>query len=126
DGPEPPAGEPEARRVLSPEVAAQVREIMEAVVAVPGATGTSAAVTGYRVAGKTGTGKLVVDGEYAPGNVASFVGMAPAEAPRFVVAVIAHLPEGGGELAGPAFRDMMSFALQHYRVPPSTTSPPEF
>jgi cell division protein FtsI (penicillin-binding protein 3) len=126
DGSESPAAEPETRRVLSPQIAAQLREMMEAVVAVPGATGTAAAVDGYRVAGKTGTGKLVVDGEYAVGNVASFFGMAPAEAPRFVVAVVAHLPEGGGEVAGPAFQEMMGFALKHYRVPPSSTGPPDF
>lgn len=126
DGTEAPAAARETRRVLSPEIAAELREIMEAVVTVPGATGTAAAVEGYRVAGKTGTGKLVVDGEYAPGNVASFIGMAPAEAPRFVVAVVAHLPEGGGEVAGPAFREMMSFALKHHRVPPSSTAPPDF
>jgi cell division protein FtsI (penicillin-binding protein 3) len=126
DGTEETTGAPETRRVLDPEVAADLRQIMEAVVMVPGATGQAAAVDGYRVAGKTGTGKLVVDGEYAPGHVASFIGMAPAEAPRFVVAVVAHLPEGGGEVASPAFREIMGFALKHYRVPPSTTRPPEF
>jgi cell division protein FtsI (penicillin-binding protein 3) len=127
DGGESPAARPEIRRVLSPQVAAQLREIMEAVVTVPGATGTAAAVEGYRVAGKTGTGKIVVDGEYAPGDVASFVGMAPAEAPRYVIAVVAHTPQGGGgEVAGPAFREMMGFTLKHYRVPPATTEPPAF
>ena len=46
-----------------------------------GATGLSAQVPGYRVAGKTGTGKLVQDGQYVAGEVASFIGMAPADAP---------------------------------------------
>ncbi|HLV57648.1 MAG TPA: penicillin-binding protein 2 [Natronosporangium sp.] len=117
----------DTRRVLSPEVAAQLRQMMEAVVTVPGATGTAAAVNGYRVAGKTGTGALLVDGQYVEGEVASFVGMAPAEAPRFVVAVVAHTPReaGGGEVAAPAFSDMMAFALAHYRVPPSEEPPPD-
>jgi cell division protein FtsI (penicillin-binding protein 3) len=113
--------------VLSPQTAADLRHILEAVVAVPGATGTAAAVDGYRVAGKSGTGKLVVDGRYAEGDVATFVGMAPAEDPRFVVAVVAHTPAGGGgEVAAPAFQEMMSFALTHYRVPPSATGAPTF
>jgi cell division protein FtsI (penicillin-binding protein 3) len=127
DGVEHPYGEPETRQVISPENAAYLREVMEAVVSVPNATGTAAAVEGYRVAGKTGTGKLVVDGAYADGQVASFVGMAPAESPRYVIAVVAHTAHGGGaEVASPAFQEMMSFALKHYRVPPSTTGSPEF
>ncbi len=69
------------------------------------------------MAGKTGTGKRVVDGKYAPGDVASFIGMAPADAPRYVVAVFAYTPGGGGgDVAGPAFREMMQYTLQHYRV----------
>jgi cell division protein FtsI (penicillin-binding protein 3) len=97
------------------------------VVTLDGATGRSAAIAGYRVAGKTGTGLRVVDGKYAPGNVVSFIGMAPAEAPRYVVAVFAHTPAGtGGAVAGPAFHDMMGFTLGHYQVPPSTTVPPKF
>jgi cell division protein FtsI (penicillin-binding protein 3) len=127
DGSEDAADDPASRRVLSPETAAYLREIMEAVTTVPGATGLNAAVDGYRVAGKTGTGELVVDGHYADGDVASFVGMAPAEAPRYVIAVVAHTPSGGGgEVAGPAFREMMAFTLNHYRVPPATTEPPAF
>src|SRR5690606_35107786 len=112
-----PADPPETRRVLSPQTAAQLREIMEAVVTLPGATGTGAAVENYRVAGKTGTGRLVVDGEYAPGEVSSFIGMAPAEAPRYVVAVFAHMSNGGNPAVTSAFREMMGFALKHYRVP---------
>jgi cell division protein FtsI (penicillin-binding protein 3) len=127
DGDEEVAGDPATRRVLSPETAAYLREIMEAVVTVPGATGLNAAVEGYRVAGKTGTGELVVDGQYAAGDVASFVGMAPADQPRYVIAVVAHTPSGGGgQVAGPAFREMMAFTLNHYRVPPATTEPPAY
>jgi cell division protein FtsI (penicillin-binding protein 3) len=119
--------DPATRRVLSPETAASLRELMEAVVSVPGATGQAAALEDYRVAGKTGTGKLVVDGEYTDGDVASFVGMAPADDPRYVIAVVAHTPHGGGgEVASPAFREMMSFTLNHYRVPHATTEPPTF
>jgi cell division protein FtsI (penicillin-binding protein 3) len=100
---------------------------MEAVITVDGATGRSAAIRGYRVAGKTGTGARVVGGRYIAGEVASFIGMAPADAPRYVVAVFAHTPQGGGGVvAGPAFRDIMAYTLRHFRVPPTGTKPPRF
>jgi cell division protein FtsI (penicillin-binding protein 3) len=127
DGTERPAPEPVTRRVLSPDNAGYLRELLEAVVTAPGATGLAAALDDYRVAGKTGTGLLVVDGEYAPGEVASFIGMAPAQRPRYVIAVAAHTPHGGGgQVTAPAFREMMEFTLNHYRVPPATTQPPVF
>ena len=127
DGHVTPALAPETHQVLSPAVAQQLRTMMEAVVDVKGATGTQAAVRGFRVAGKTGTGKRLIDGQYTRYNAGSFVGMAPAENPRFVIAVFADVPNGtGGEVAAPAFSKMMSFALLHYRVPPSGTKPPKF
>jgi cell division protein FtsI (penicillin-binding protein 3) len=115
--------------VLSPANAALLRQDLESVVTVPGATGHAAAITGYRIAGKTGTGQFVgPDGTYLPGTVASFVGMAPADAPRYVVAVFAYTPGGdeGGRAAAPAFHDLMSFTLGHYHVPPTGTNAPTF
>jgi cell division protein FtsI (penicillin-binding protein 3) len=113
--------------VLSPQHAAELRTIMESVTTVKDATGTRAAIPGYRIAGKTGTGKRVIDGQYVDGDVASFVGIAPADAPRYVVAVFAHIPKGeGGAVAAPAFRDMMAFTLGHYQVPPTGAAPPTF
>ncbi|MBB5869374.1 cell division protein FtsI (penicillin-binding protein 3) [Allocatelliglobosispora scoriae] len=122
-----PAAPPTTRRVISEEHAAQLRTMLEAVTTVKDATGRSGAIPGYRVAAKTGTGQLVVNGKYAPGEVASFIGMAPADAPRYVVAVFAHTPGGGGGLiCGPAFKAMMEFSLKHFRVPPTGTKPPTF
>jgi cell division protein FtsI (penicillin-binding protein 3) len=127
DGKATPAAKPESHRVLSPEVSAQLRSMMEAVVDNNDATGTQAAVTGYRVAGKTGTGKRLIDGQYTSNNYGSFIGMAPAENPRYVIAVSADVPKGtGGDVAAPAFSKMMEFALFHNRVPPSSTKPPTF
>ncbi|MEV8507703.1 penicillin-binding transpeptidase domain-containing protein [Actinoplanes sp. NPDC051475] len=118
---------PETHRVLDTRVARDLREMMEAVVDAKGATGTKAKVDGYRVSGKTGTGKMLVDGQYTSHNAGSFIGMAPAEKPRFVIGVFADVPNGtGGEVAAPAFAKMMSSALLHYRVPPSGTKPPIF
>jgi cell division protein FtsI (penicillin-binding protein 3) len=118
---------PKTRRVLSDSTAASLRLALEAVVTVDGATGHRAAVPGYRVAGKTGTGKRVVDGKYVEGDVASFVGMAPADNPRYVIGVFAHSPGGeGGDVSAPAFSDMMAFVLGQNRVPPTGTNPPQF
>ena len=122
-----PADPPTRRTVLSPQTATTLREDLEAVVTAPGATGHAAAVPGYRVAGKTGTGKKVENGHYAAGDVASFIGMAPAEAPRYVIAVFAHSPGGeGGAVAAPAFKDMMAFTLRYFQVPPSVGTAPTF
>jgi cell division protein FtsI (penicillin-binding protein 3) len=127
DGRERPAETPQARQVISPENAAALRHMLEAVVAVPDATGTTARVHGYRVAGKTGTGAQVLNGQYTKGEVASFVGMAPADNPRFVVAVFAHTPGGGGgAVAGPAFAEIMAYTLGRFKVPPTGTKPPKF
>ncbi|GAA0567047.1 cell division protein FtsI [Paractinoplanes ferrugineus] len=122
-----PAAAPATHKVLDPNVAAELRTMMEAVVDTKDATGTQAAVAGYRVAGKTGTGKRLIDGQYTSSNYGSFIGMAPAENPRFVIAVSAEVQHGtGGDVAAPAFSKMMSFALLHYQVPPSVTKPPKF
>jgi cell division protein FtsI (penicillin-binding protein 3) len=127
DGKVTPAAAPKARRVISAENAAALRQIMEAVTVLDDATGVTARLAGYRISGKTGTGTQVKDGKYLPGEVASFIGMAPADQPRYVIAVFAHTPGGGGgAVAGPAFRDMMGYTLRHFKVPPTGTKPPEF
>jgi cell division protein FtsI (penicillin-binding protein 3) len=127
DGAERPTAAAQTRQVISPGNASALRRMMEAVVSVDGATGTTARVNGYRVAGKTGTGAQVVAGRYTTGEVASFVGMAPADNPRFVVAVFAHTPGGGGgAIAGPAFSEIMSYTLGRFKVPPTGTKPPTF
>jgi cell division protein FtsI (penicillin-binding protein 3) len=127
DGTSTPAPAQPTRRVISAENAANLRTMLEAVVTARDATGLSAAIADYRVAGKTGTGKVVRDGVYADGEVGSFIGMAPADAPRYVISVFAHTPGGnGGVVAGPAFAEMMEQTLLHYRVAPTGTNPPTF
>jgi cell division protein FtsI (penicillin-binding protein 3) len=127
DGRRTPSAPPTARQVMSPENARALRQMLEAVITVERATGVQAKVDGYRVAGKTGTGSRVVNGEYVPGTVASFVGMAPVENPRYVIAVFAHVPTGGGgAVTAPAFRDMMGYTLTHFGVPLSSGKPPKF
>ncbi|RGC67946.1 Penicillin-binding protein PbpB [Micromonospora sp. MW-13] len=127
DGSRTPGKAPVTRSVLSPQNAAALRTMLQAVTTVDGATGLAAAVPGYQVAGKTGTGIRYVDGKQQPGEVGSFIGMAPADNPRFVVAVFVWSPGGGGgAVAAPAFREIMGFTLSRYRVPPSAAKPPKF
>jgi cell division protein FtsI (penicillin-binding protein 3) len=127
DGTRTPAAAPVTRPVLSPANAAALRTMLEAVTTMKDATGLKAAIPGYRVAGKTGTGARLVDGKYVPGEVASFIGMAPADNPRYVVAVFAHTPNGeGGDISAPAFNQIMTFALTHYRIPPTGAAKPSF
>ena len=119
--PEPP---PETTQVVSAETATAVRSMLEGAVA-EGGTGGNAAVPGYRVAGKTGTAQAPLNGGYS-GYTASFIGMAPAEDPQLVVAVTLQRPVNGhygGTVAAPVFSDVMTYALQLERVPPSGEAP---
>ncbi|MEV8516641.1 penicillin-binding protein 2 [Dactylosporangium sp. NPDC051484] len=117
----------QTRRVLDPQVAQELRTMLEGVTTLDDATGHKAAIPGYRIAGKTGTSKMPQNGGYAEGDVVSFVGMAPADAPRYVVAVIAHVPGSGagGSVAAPVFREMMALTLSSYGVLPTGTEPPK-
>ena len=116
-------------RVVSASTADQVVRMMESVTG-EGGTAPTARIRGYRVAGKTGTAEIEdpVTGKYN-GYLASFVGLAPADNPEIVVAVSLVRPKGfshyGGVLAGPVFREVMSFALQQLRLPPSGAMPPK-
>lgn len=107
-------------RVYSKATAQAVRNMMETVVK-PGGTGPLAQVTGYRVAGKTGTTHKLENGKYVDRYVASFVGMAPASDPRLIVAVMINEPAGGvyygGQVAAPAFSAVMGSALRLLNVP---------
>lgn len=111
--------EPEAlRRVVSPEVSRQMREILESVVA--NGTGKNAAIEGYRIGGKTGTAQKAGRGGYEPGKyIASFVGFAPADDPQIVMMVAIDEPVGiyyGGQVAAPVFREIMRDVLAYMRV----------
>ncbi|WP_433208799.1 penicillin-binding transpeptidase domain-containing protein [Dactylosporangium sp. CS-047395] len=116
----------QTRQVLDPKVAQELRVMLEGVTTLDDATGKQAAIPGYRIAGKTGTSQLPDAGGYAKGDVVSFIGMAPAEAPRYVVAVTAHVPTGaGGSVAAPAFKEMMALTLSSFGVTPTGTEPPK-
>jgi cell division protein FtsI/penicillin-binding protein 2 len=113
-------GEPRGRRVISPTVAEEVRTMLEGVLA-PGGTASEVSVPGYALAGKTGTAQVAENGTYSETKfVASFIGFAPAEDPRLLVAVIVDEPQGeiyGGSVAAPAFGQIAAFALPYLGVP---------
>jgi cell division protein FtsI (penicillin-binding protein 3) len=110
-----------AEKVLSAEAARAVRGMLEAAVQ-PGGTGPRARIMGWRVAGKTGTAHKQENGAYAADKyLASFVGFAPASAPRLVVAVMIDEPAAGehygGTVAAPVFAQVMQGALRLLGVP---------
>jgi cell division protein FtsI (penicillin-binding protein 3) len=115
-----PVHEPHGRRVIDPHVAAEVRQMLEGVLA-PGGTASEVSVPGYSLAGKTGTAQVAENGGYSDTKfVASFMGFAPAQHPRLLVAVIVDEPHGdiyGGSVAAPAFGKIASFALPYLGVP---------
>lgn len=127
DGNQLPNPTAEPRRVVSESAARQVSLMMEAVTG-KGGTATQAAIPGYRVAGKTGTAQEVDSacGCYRKWAT-SFAGFAPADNPRFVTYVVLQNPtngRSGGGQGGPVFRDVMSYALQKYAVPPTGAKQP--
>lgn len=119
-----------SRRVVSARAARLTAEMMEAVTDPEEGTAPSAAIEGYRVAGKTGTAQRVgaecgcYDGSYT----VSFAGFAPADDPRFLVYVVVQNPAnggGGGTIGGPAFHKIMSYLLRKYAVPPTGAAAPD-
>ncbi len=114
-------------QVFSPRVAREVRQIMETVVS-PGGTAVRAQVSGYRVAGKTGTANKIENGRYVNKYVSSFVGLAPASNPRLIVAVMIDEPSAdqhfGGMVAAPVFAQVTEGALRALGVAPDTPLAP--
>jgi len=78
---------------------------------------------GYRVAGKTGTAQIPIAGHYDPNKtIASFIGFAPADNPKFAMVVIIDRPTTsiyGAETAAPIFFDIAKDILSYYKIPPS-------
>ena len=109
-------------RKLSKDSATAVRRMLEEVVR-PGGTGTKAAVTGYRVAGKTGTAWKFAAGGYSEDKYISiFAGLAPASNPRLAAVVVIDEPNGelyyGSDVAAPVFANVISESLRLLAVAP--------
>ncbi|MGZ4106358.1 MAG: stage V sporulation protein D [Tumebacillaceae bacterium] len=110
----------EVRRVISPEVAAEVRGSLESVVAK--GSGKNAYLDGYRVGGKTGTAQVAENGGYKSGHyIVSFIGMAPANDPKLVAYIAIDNPHApiifGGVLAAPVVGNILGDSLHYLNVP---------
>ena len=108
-----------ARRVLRPETASILTQMLAYVV--QDGTGVNAEISGYQVAGKTGTA-LKPDpsgGYYADRYVASFIGFLPAGHPRVVVAAILDEPATiyGGIASAPLFQQIARYTIQRLGIP---------
>jgi cell division protein FtsI/penicillin-binding protein 2 len=108
-------------QTIKPESAKEMTELM--VNAVNKGEASWVRIEGYRVAGKTGTASIPIAGHYDPNQtIASFVGFAPADEPKFVMLVIVDRPQTsiyGAETAAPIFFDIARSLLTHFRVTPS-------
>lgn len=112
--------QPTSIQIYRPEVALAVRKMLEAAAGPDGAK--LAQVEGYRVAGKSGTARKIIDGRYSKSRYrSSFVGFAPAGNPRVVVAVTIDEPKGhyyGGRVAAPVFSDIVANSLRRLDIEP--------
>jgi cell division protein FtsI (penicillin-binding protein 3) len=121
----PPAG----LRVLKPETARAVREMLR-LAAGPGGTAPRAQTMGYSVGGKTGTAHKQEGKEYSSNKYrAWFVGMAPIDKPRIVVAVMVDEPSNGvyfgGDVAAPVFAQVVQQTLRTLGVAPDLDVKPQ-
>ena len=112
----------QGERILGSETANAVRRMLENVVR-PGGTGNNASITGYRIAGKTGTAWKFAAGGYSEDKYISiFAGLAPASNPRLAAVVVIDEPGGdlyyGSDVAAPVFADVMSESLRLLAIPP--------
>ncbi|MGV2881625.1 MULTISPECIES: penicillin-binding transpeptidase domain-containing protein [Paenibacillus] len=114
------------RQVISKESSKLVSGYLEQVVADQTiGTGRNAYIEGYRVAGKTGTARKVVNGEYSKSkDVVSFIGFAPVNNPKIAMLIVIDQPDGsnigGGTAAAPVFKKIVSQTLQYMGVPKDT------
>ena len=119
--------QPTSTQVYPPDVVQKVRLWLEAAAGPEGAK--AAQVQGYRVAGKSGTARKIVDGKYSTSRYrGSFVGFAPVSDPRIVVAVTIDEPQSGvyygGKVAAPVFATIVGGALRTMNVQPDTALEP--
>jgi cell division protein FtsI/penicillin-binding protein 2 len=113
-----------APKALDTPISAATAKVMTEIMvnAVNKGEASFARLKGYRIAGKTGTASIPIQGHYDPTQtIASFVGFAPADNPKFVMLVILNRPTSsiyGAETAAPIFFDIAKSLLRYYGIPP--------
>ena len=109
------------KEVIKESTAQQVKEMM--VAAVSEGEAKFAKPKGFKVAGKTGTAQIPVAGHYDPNKtIASFVGFAPADDPKFVMLVLYNQPSSsifGSETAAPTFFEIAKELFVYYKIAPT-------
>ncbi len=109
------------RQIIKPSVAKTLTEMM--VETVEKGEAKWAKPKGYRIAGKTGTAQIPIAGHYdETKTIASFVGFAPADNPKFVILVTLHEPSSspwGSETAAPLFFSLAKDLFSYYRIAPN-------
>ena len=113
---------PEPKQVFDAEDAREVIAMMERVTQ-QGGTATNADIDDYRVAGKTGTARVLENGRYNDErHVAWFAGLAPVSDPRIVMVVLVNEPDtdraSGGKVAAPVFGRVAAHSLRLLGVRP--------
>lgn len=125
----PAEGQMPGVRVMSPKTAQAVRRMLQ-MAAGPGGTGPKAQAMGYSVGGKSGTAHKQEGKGYAEKKYRSwFVGLAPIDKPRIVVAVMVDEPGDGkyfgGDVAAPVFSEVVLQTLRSMSVPPDLEVKPQ-
>ncbi len=110
-------------QVIRPETAATITAVLTS--SVENGFAKVAKVKGHRIAGKTGTSQIAgPGGKYETGTgstIASFIGYAPVDDPKFIILVKFDRPIRdiyGSKTAGPVFRDIAAFLFKYYGIPP--------
>jgi cell division protein FtsI (penicillin-binding protein 3) len=122
-------GTPQGVRVLQPKIAQEMRQILH-LVTMNGGTAPRAQTVGYSVGGKTGTAHKQEGRGYAANKYRGvFVGMAPIDKPRIVVAVMIDEPSAGhyfgGDVAAPVFSATVQQTLRLLGVQPDMSVKPQ-
>ncbi|ROZ72645.1 penicillin-binding protein 2 [Ramlibacter sp. WS9] len=123
-------GEPAAGvKVFSPKTAGEIRTMLQ-MAAGPGGTGQKAQTQGYSVGGKSGTAHKQVGKSYVSNKYRSwFVGIAPIDKPRIIVAVMVDEPSAGkyygGDVAAPIFSTTVQQTLRMMGVQPDMNVKPQ-
>ncbi|HUK33590.1 MAG TPA: penicillin-binding transpeptidase domain-containing protein, partial [Vicinamibacterales bacterium] len=113
------------RHIVSRDTAAEMTTIMEGVVAEEHGTAPKAQISGFTVAGKTGTAAKLVNGRYSHSEYnASFVGFVPSREPAVAIVVVIDSPHGpnryfGGTVSAPVFKRIAEATLRYLGVGPT-------